>query len=159
PFFASGSTHRYDAWSFEHVDPLLGGDEALASLTAAAHARGLRVLGDLTVNHVGVGHDWFRRAQDEPDSAERGFFWFDERLRHGSASWYGVRDLPPPNHTSAELGARLGDVVEPWLRPPYSLDGWRIDVANMAARYGAFDGNHALARAVRSRVAAVRPDG
>ena len=40
PFFPAPSNHRYDATSFAHVDPLLGGDEALARLTAAAHARG-----------------------------------------------------------------------------------------------------------------------
>ena len=34
PFFPAGSTHRYDASSFDRVDPLLGGDEALASLVA-----------------------------------------------------------------------------------------------------------------------------
>ena len=33
PFFPAGSTHRYDATTFDRVDPLLGGDEALASLT------------------------------------------------------------------------------------------------------------------------------
>ena len=59
PFFPAGSVHRYDSTSFEHVDPLLGGDEALSSLLEAAHARGIRVVGDLTTNHVGIGHDWF----------------------------------------------------------------------------------------------------
>src|SRR5581483_2312602 len=53
PFFPAGSTHRYDASSFERVDPLLGGDEALRSLLRAAHDRGLRVVGDLTLNHCG----------------------------------------------------------------------------------------------------------
>ena len=62
PVFPGGSTHRYDAATFDHVDPLLGGDEALARLAAACHARGLRLLGDLTTNHTGVGHDWFRAA-------------------------------------------------------------------------------------------------
>ena len=48
--------------SFDHVDPLLGGDEAFASLVRAAHARGLKLVGDLTMNHCGVTHDWFERA-------------------------------------------------------------------------------------------------
>ena len=59
PVFPAGSTHRYDATSFDRVDPLLGGDAALASLVAAAHVRGIRVIGDLTLNHCGAGHDWF----------------------------------------------------------------------------------------------------
>ncbi len=40
PFFPAGSTHRYDATTFDEVDPLLGGDEALAALVRAAPARG-----------------------------------------------------------------------------------------------------------------------
>ncbi len=34
PFFPARSTHRYDATTFDRVDPLLGGDVALASLTS-----------------------------------------------------------------------------------------------------------------------------
>ena len=67
PVFPANSTHRYDATTFDAVDPLLGGNEALASLSRSAHARGIRVLGDLTTNHVGSRHDWFVRAQADRD--------------------------------------------------------------------------------------------
>ena len=64
PIFPAGSTHRYDATTFDRVDPLLGGDEALAlARSRAAHARGMRVLGDLTTNHIGNGHEWFVDAR------------------------------------------------------------------------------------------------
>ena len=43
PVFPAQSTHRYDASTFEQVDPLLGGDEAFVSLIRAAHDRGIRV--------------------------------------------------------------------------------------------------------------------
>ena len=98
PFFPAGSTHRYDASSFDHVDPLLGGDEALASLVRAAHARGMRVIGDLTLNHSGSGHDWFTSEQD--------YYYFDEALPGGYASWFGVKSLPKLNWGSAELRER-----------------------------------------------------
>ena len=42
PVFEARSNHRYDAVSFDRVDPLLGGDAAMASLPTAAHARGHR---------------------------------------------------------------------------------------------------------------------
>src|SRR5690606_32917072 len=45
-----------------------------------------------------------------------------------------------------------------WLRPPFELDGWRVDVANMAGRLGAIDVNADAARAMRATIAAVRPD-
>ena len=39
PVFEARSNHRYDAVSFERVDPLLGGDAALSRLLAAAVPR------------------------------------------------------------------------------------------------------------------------
>ncbi len=159
PFFPARSNHRYDATTFARVDPLLGGDKALASLTAAAHARGMRVVGDLTLNHTGSGHEWFRAALEHPDAPERDFYYFDEALPHGYAAWWGIEHLPKLNHGSPELAERLADVVARWLRPPYALDGWRIDVANMAGRYHGSDHNHELALATRRVLRAVRPDG
>jgi alpha-glucosidase len=152
PIFPAGSTHRYDANTFDHVDPLLGGDEALASLTAAAHRRGMRVVGDLTLNHVGVGHDWFVAARESPDAAERELFYFDERLPHGYEAWLGVRTLPKVNWSSPELRSRMATVARRWLEPPFELDGWRIDVANMVGRYGELGLTADVAREMRSAV-------
>ena len=45
-----------------------------------------------------------------------------------------------------------------WLRPPYDVDGWRIDVANMTGRLGRLDVNHDVARAVRRTADAERHD-
>ena len=135
PVFPASSTHRYDAASFGRVDPLLGGDEALASLTRAAHARGLRVLGDLTLNHCGAAHEWFVAAQQSPDAPERELFYFDDSLPGGYESWLGVRSLPKLAWGSPELRRRMTEVARRWLEPPYELDGWRIDVANMVGRY------------------------
>jgi alpha-glucosidase len=156
PFFPAGSTHRYDATSFDAVDPLLGGDAALDSLLAAAHARGIRVVGDLTLNHCGSGHDWFRDAQAYTSAPERGFFTFDEALPHGYASWLGVRTLPKLNWADRELRRRMLDVVRRW--PRRGLDGWRVDVANMVARQGLYDTNREVARATREALAEGRSD-
>lgn len=140
PVFPAGSTHRYDAISFDRVDPLLGGDDALASLLASAHRRGLRVVGDLTLNHTGDGHEWFR--------AREPFYYFDDSLPHGYESWLGVPSLPKLDWRSAELRRRMLGVVERWLS--FGLDGWRIDVANMVGRFGGIDVNAEVARSVRS---------
>ena len=105
PIFPAGSTHRYDAASFAEVDPLLGGDDALVALVRSAHERGLRVLGDLTTNHVGDRHPWFVAARNGTAAPEREFFTFDDRLDAGYESWYGVPSLPKLDYRSAELGA------------------------------------------------------
>jgi alpha-glucosidase len=140
PIFPAGSTHRYDSTTFDRIDPLLGGDEALASLVRAAHARGMRVVNDLTTNHTGDRHEWFT-------AGERELYLFDESGDY--ESWWGIKSLPKLNWRSPELRRRIQDVARKWTEPPYSFDGWRIDVANMSGRTGATDVNAHIPRALR----------
>jgi alpha-glucosidase len=159
PIFPAGTTHRYDSTSFDRIDPLLGGDEALSSLVQAARARGMRIVGDLTLNHVGSGHEWFRAALADPRSPERGFFYFDDALPNGYASWMGVPHLPKLDQRSEELRRRLARVIAHWVGAPFELDGWRIDVANMTGRFRDIDLNAQVARGARETLVAARPDG
>jgi alpha-glucosidase len=140
PLFPAGSTHRYDATTFEHVDPLLGGDEALASLVRAAHGRGIRVVSDLTANHTGDKHEWFT-------GGERDLYLFDESGDY--EAWWGIKTLPKLNWRSPELRRRLQHVGRKWLQPPFELDGWRVDVANMSGRTGTTDLNRDVAPTLR----------
>ncbi|MFM7014175.1 MAG: glycoside hydrolase family 13 protein [Actinomycetota bacterium] len=138
PIFPARSNHRYDASSFDVVDPLLGGDEALVRLVQAAHARGMKVMGDLTSNHSGSAHEWFQAAFNNPSAIESDFYYFSEDNSKYEC-WWGVDTLPKFNWKSLELRKRFIDgpdsVVAKWLRAPFHLDGWRIDVANMTGRF------------------------
>lgn len=156
PLFPGESNHRYNASTFDRIDPLLGGDEAMVRLVRAVHDRGWRMLGDLTSNHTGDTHEWFRTALADPASAERSFYYFGADGRY--EGWKGHGTLPKLDHTDPELTRRLHAVVRRWLEPPYDLDGWRIDVANMTGRRGATDVAHDVARALRATCTAVRPD-
>jgi alpha-glucosidase len=140
PIFPAGSTHRYDSTTFDRIDPLLGGDEALESLARAAHARGIRVVSDLTTNHTGDKHEWFA-------GGERDLYLFDSSGDY--ESWWGVKSLPKLNWLSPELRRRIQATGRRWLQPPYSLDGWRVDVANMSGRTGATDVNADVAPTLR----------
>lgn len=159
PIFPARSNHRYNATSFAHVDPLLGGNPALARLAASVHGRGMRLIGDLTSNHSGDDHEWFRSARQDPRAPERGYYYINDDGSY--ADWMGFPSLPKLNMTSEplrELMFGTGDsVVARWLRPPYELDGWRIDVANMTGRNGPHDDSAAVARLMRSTLDAVRP--
>ncbi len=150
PIFPAGSTHRYDASTFDRVDPLLGGDEALDSLVRATSARGIRLVGDLTLNHTGSHHEWFEAALASEQAPERGFYYFDETLPRGYESWLGVASLPKLDWRSGELRSRMGSVTRRWLDA--GLSGWRIDVANMVGRFRGIDLNHDVARWARSKV-------
>jgi alpha-glucosidase len=162
PFFPAGSNHRYDAARFDAVDPLLGGDEALVRLVRAAHARGIRVLGDLTTNHTGNRHAWFRAAQADRTAPQAQYYTFHQ---HPDAylGWLGHRTLPKLDWRSEPLRDAFlrgpESVVGRWLRAPFELDGWRIDVANMTGRYREIDEAHSVAREIRATMRAVRADG
>jgi len=152
PFFPARSNHRYDATTFDAVDPLLGDEEALNRLVAEAHRRGMRVIGDLTTNHTGDAHEWFVAAQRDEDAAERDFYFFHDDGAYDS--WLGVRSLPKLNHSSVALREAFFDrpeaPVRRWLTGEQPLDGWRVDVANMTGRHDAQDVNHAVADHMRA---------
>lgn len=160
PFFPAASNHRYNASSFAHVDPLLGGDEALVRLAEAAHARGMRLMGDLTTNHCGDTHEWFRAAVADPESPEREFFFFTDHPDTYDA-WWGMKEMPIFDHRSTELRRRFYDgpdsVVARWLGPQ-GLDAWRIDVANMTGIHGEIDLAADVARTIRRTMALVTDD-
>jgi len=160
PVFPGESNHRYNATTFTSVDPLLGGDEAYARLSTAVHARGWRILGDLTTNHTGDTHEWFTSAQADPDDPHRSFYYFDDDGSY--ACWMGHGTLPKINHANLDVRHAMVEgpdsVVGRWLRPPFDVDGWRIDVANMTGRLGATDVAHEVARTVRRTAEALRPD-
>lgn len=162
PFFPAASNHRYDASSFTRVDPLLGGDEALIRLVAAAHERGIRVIGDLTTNHSGDRHEWFQAALGNPEAPEGEFYYFTDAEHTRYESWLGTPTLPKFNWASSELRRRFVEgpdsVVAQWLNPPFSLDGWRIDVANMTGRLGDVDLNAEVRQLTRQTMIETNPD-
>jgi alpha-glucosidase len=146
PIFPARSNHRYNASSFDQVDPLLGGDEAFTRLAAAVHERGWRLIGDITTNHSGDTHPWF-------DVPEKELYYFDGDGEY--ESWLGVKTLPKLNWGSTELRRRFVAVLTRWLD---RLDGWRVDVANMTGRRGADAYTHEVAALLRRAVVAARPD-
>ena len=160
PVFPGESNHRYNATTFDEVDPLLGGDEAYARLSTAVHARGWRILGDLTTNHTGDTHEWFLAGQSDPGDPHRSYYYFDDDGTY--ACWMGHGTLPKVNHANPALRAAMVEgpdsVVGRWLRPPYDVDGWRIDVANMTGRLGELDLAHEVARSARGTAAQLRED-
>ena len=160
PIFEAGSAHRYDAYSFDRIDAHLGGDEALVSLISELHANGLKFIGDITTNHTGIGHSWFKTAQENPEAIEYNYYhWTDEAP--GYESWLGHSSLPKLNYTSKELDARMisgpQSVIGKWLQEPFNYDGWRVDVANMTGRYKDLDVNQQVAQKIRKTMAEINP--
>lgn len=162
PLFPSRSNHRYDATSFDRVDPVLGGDRALQSLLKAARGKGVRILGDLTSNHCGMGHDWLSRAKANPKGEERSFFYWDKKIKWGYVGWYGLESLPKLNYSSKALRKRMyeskNSIVKKWISPKYGMAGWRIDVGNMTGVQGADDFHDEVMVGIRKAMKEENPD-
>ena len=162
PIFASKSNHRYDASSFDEADPLLGGDDALISLRKGAEKRGIRVMSDLTTNHCGLGHRWIQEALADKNSDKREFFYWSPKSKWGYVGWWNVPSLPKLNYTSQRLRNLMwgnqDSIVRRWLKEPFAMSGWRIDVGNMTGRFYDNDYNNEIARSIRSAMEETNPD-
>jgi alpha-glucosidase len=162
PIFTAGSNHRYDTEDYENVDPELGGNAALAELAEALHRRGMRLMLDAVVNHTGSNHPWFNRwgthatlgAAQSPASPWRGWYAFDGQGR--ALGWKGHASLPVLDF--AHPGVRDAVYAAPhailrrWLRAPYAIDGWRLDVIHMLGEGPGAWRNAAHLRAMRAAI-------
>jgi maltose alpha-D-glucosyltransferase/alpha-amylase len=77
----------YDISDYEAIHPDYGTLEDFRELVGAAHARGIRVLVELVVNHTSDQHPWFQRARRAPPgSPERAYYvWSDTDERYRDA--------------------------------------------------------------------------
>ncbi|MEV4374731.1 HAD-IA family hydrolase [Nonomuraea sp. NPDC049637] len=151
PFFRSPMRdHGYDVADYRAVDPSFGGQAALDGLLAQAHRRGMRVIGDLVVNHTSDAHPWFVAASSCADDPHRDYYiWRDPApdggppnnwpSHFGGPAWtfspatgqYYLHlfrpEQPDLNWRNPALAAEVDAIVEHWLAR--GLDGFRIDTA------------------------------
>lgn len=160
PIFTSPSNHKYDTVDYKHVDPHFGGDEALIALRRALDERGMRLMLDLVPNHCSSQHPWFLAAQADAAAPSAEFFTFHQRP-DDYETWNGVRSLPKLNYRSLrlreEMYASEDSVARHWLKPPFRIDGWRVDVANVLARQGESQLEHKVGRGLRQAIKSIAP--
>lgn len=153
PIFQSAANHRYHTHDYHHVDPILGGNEALRELLDAAHARDIRVVLDGVFNHASRGFYQFHHTL-ENGAASPYLDWFHfnlERLKNGEAdpyppghriqdwsrsqpsldtygylAWWDLPALPKFNTDTEAVRDFLLDVARRWIE--FGVDGWRLDV-------------------------------
>jgi maltose alpha-D-glucosyltransferase / alpha-amylase len=77
----------YDISDYVNIHPDYGTVEDFRQLVAAAHARGIKVLIELVVNHSSDQHPWFQRARRAlPGSPERAWYvWSDTDEKYKDA--------------------------------------------------------------------------
>ena len=86
----------YDVSDHAAVDPLLGTEDDFDRLVREAHARGLRVILDLVMNHTSDQHAWFQASRQSREGPYADFYlWRDPAGRDADGN-----PLPPNNWLS-----------------------------------------------------------
>ena len=85
PFYPSPlQDDGYDIADYRGIHPLYGSMRDFRRFVREAHARGLRIVTELVVNHTSDQHPWFQRARRAPrGSAYRNFYvWSDDDTKY-----------------------------------------------------------------------------
>lgn len=180
PIFQSPSNHKYDTQDYTQVDPHFGTNGDLQKLISTAHSAStqrISVLLDGVFNHTSTFHQWFDQQHLYPTQGaaeSRSSIWADRYVFLNwpgtYCDWSGYTSLPKLTYGSASLRddiyRRSNSVMQTYLSPPYSADGWRYDVADnlvsitsspSAGSCGGTD-DHALWQDIRPYVKGVNPE-
>ncbi|KJZ77676.1 hypothetical protein HIM_02853 [Hirsutella minnesotensis 3608] len=151
----------YDISDYEAVYPPYGTVLDMEALINATHARGMRIMLDLVVNHTSDQHAWFRESRSSRDSPKRDWYiWREpkysstgERLPPnnwrcnfgGGSAWQWdeqtgeyylhlfATEQPDLNwENAATRKAIFASAMEFWL--DRGVDGFRVDTVNMYSK-------------------------
>ena len=100
----------YDISDYQNIDPLFGDLEVFDDLLKGAHARGLKIVMDLVVNHSSDEHPWFTESRSSATSAKRDWYWW-RPARTGMEP--GSPGAEPTNWGSAFGGSAEGISLAP----------------------------------------------
>jgi maltose alpha-D-glucosyltransferase / alpha-amylase len=150
PFYPSPlRDDGYDIAEYYDVHPSYGTLDDFRAFLDAAHARNMRVITELVINHTSDQHPWFQRARRaEPGSAERDFYvWNDTPDKYPDVriifqdtetsnwSWDAVAGAyywhrffshqPDLNYDNPQVRDAIIEVLRFWL--DMGVDGLRLD--------------------------------
>ncbi len=143
PIFPSPSYHGYDVTDYRDVNPDYGTREVLHALIDSAHARGIKVIIDLVLNHTSSQHPWFVQSSSSSASPFRDWYiWQSTNPGYlgprGEQVWYRYNGayyfalfgsgMPDLNYSNAPVKTEMFDVAKFWL-DTMRVDGFRLDAA------------------------------
>ncbi|SAI70844.1 alpha-glucosidase [Bordetella ansorpii] len=185
PFYPSPRRDDgYDIAEYRGVHEDYGSMADVRRFIRAAHARGLRVITELVVNHTSDQHPWFQRARAaKPGSAARKFYvWSDDDKAYagtriifldteksnwtwdpvaGAYYWHRFYSHQPDlNYDNPQVLKEVLSVMRFWL--DMGVDGLRLDaVPYLVEREGTNNENlpetHAVLKQIRAVIQAEYP--
>ena len=146
PIFASNSYHKYDINDYYSVDPAFGTMEDLKELVELCHARNVKVILDLPINHTARMNQWYgnfvsahrQGRTDDPYFDFYSYYTSGEPAPAGRsyAAVSGTdiyvecnfdQGMPEPNFDSDFVRQTMLDVAKYYL--DLGIDGFRFDAA------------------------------
>jgi maltose alpha-D-glucosyltransferase/alpha-amylase len=168
----------YDISDYTSIHPSYGTLEDFQTFLDQAHARGLRVIIELVVNHTSDQHAWFAEARSSQDNPRRDWYvWSDTDERYRgvriifldtelsnwawdpvSKAYYWHRFFshqPDLNYDNPAVREEIWQVMKFWL--DLGVDGFRVDaVPYLIEREGTSCENlpetHAVLKELRQRL-------
>ena len=145
PITQSPSYHGYDTVDYYALEEDYGEEADFDAFVEAAHARGIKVIMDLVVNHLSAQHPWFRDANRSVDDPYHDWFvwrdhdpgwvrpWAPANTWHKSRTlplyYYGLfwGGMPDLNYENPEVRAEMLKIARHWLAR--GVDGFRLDAS------------------------------
>lgn len=139
----------YDIADYYNIDPMFGTNEDFDILLKEAHARGLKIVMDLVVNHTSIEHPWFKESRRSKDNQYRDYYiWKDKptnwaSIFAGSAWEYDentdmyylhlyAKEQADLNWENVDMRNDIYKMMRYWLDK--GIDGFRMDVINKISK-------------------------
>ncbi|MFQ2326802.1 alpha,alpha-phosphotrehalase [Aeromonas dhakensis] len=144
----------YDIADYLNIDPAYGTMADFEALLAAAHARDIRIVMDIVVNHTSTEHAWFKSALGDKNSPYRDYYiWKDPveggvpnnwQSKFGGSAWeldkatgqyylhLFAREQADLNWENPAVRAEVKNIIHFWAKK--GVDGFRLDVINLISK-------------------------
>jgi oligo-1,6-glucosidase/alpha-glucosidase len=157
PFFASPQADSgYDVSNYTEIAPEYGTMDDTAQLIDEVHARGMKIVFDMVMNHTSVEHDWFKESRSSRDNSKADWYIWRDRPNNwqsmtGGSGWHYSAERgqyfwasflpfqPDLNYRNPDVKKAMFDIVRFWLGK--RVDGFRLDIFNVLFKDHRFRNN------------------
>ncbi len=141
PIMESPSYHGYDVIDYKNIEHDYGTNQDFKTFLDSAHARGIKVIIDLVLNHTSSQNPWFVNAKSDPHAQYRNWYIWSSTNPGTKGPWgqtvwqsangyyyYGLFSggMPDLNYFNQEVKTEVANIVSIWL-DSIKVDGFRLD--------------------------------
>jgi alpha-amylase len=153
PMQPSPSNHGYDVTDYMGIEQDYGTSADFTALIDACHARGIKVIIDMVMNHTSSQHPWFVASASSPTNEKRDWYIWEDNNPGTSGplenypwaqlngDWYYnafYSGMPDLNFNNQEVHTAFENIADYWLTD-MNVDGFRLDAVRYLYESGAIN--------------------